>query len=320
MIIVDFERKHAEAAAELAMAGYEDERRKVPSLPEVTELPDLTPFADNCLGVAAFEGEKMLGFLCCHEPWEHAFQSLAKGTFSPIHAHGSVKENRGKVYQRMYQAAAEKWVKKGIAYHSIALYAHEETALSAFFDYGFGRRCADAIRMMEPLGNYTPPVGITFKEEDGKEKEQVNRLHRMLKEHMGKSPCFMGYPVREEEEDTEQLQEEKSGSRFFTAMDGEKVAAYVEVTDRGENFATQAEDMRNICGAYCLPEYRGRNMYQGLLDYMILCLKKEGFLRLGVDYESFNPTANMFWPKYFEVYTKSVVRRIDECALEWQRY
>ena len=42
MIIVDFERKHAEAAAELAMAGYEDERRKVPSLPEVTELPDLT--------------------------------------------------------------------------------------------------------------------------------------------------------------------------------------------------------------------------------------------------------------------------------------
>lgn len=162
MIIVDFERKHAEAAAELAMAGYEDERRKVPSLPEVTELPDLTPFADNCLGVAAFEGEKMLGFLCCHEPWEHAFQSLAKGTFSPIHAHGSVKENRGKVYQRMYQAAAEKWVKKGIAYHSIALYAHEETALSAFFDYGFGRRCADAIRMMEPLGNYTPPVGITL--------------------------------------------------------------------------------------------------------------------------------------------------------------
>lgn len=62
MIIVDFERKHAEAAAELAMAGYEDERRKVPSLPEVTELPDLTPFANNCLGVAAFEGEKCWDF------------------------------------------------------------------------------------------------------------------------------------------------------------------------------------------------------------------------------------------------------------------
>ena len=45
-------------------------------------------------------------------------------------------------------------------------------------------------------------------------------------------------------------------------------------------------------------------------------LKKEGFCRLGVDYESFNSTANRFWPKYFEPYTKSVVRRIDECALE----
>ena len=61
MIIVDFERKHAEAAAELAMAGYEDERRKVPSLPEVTRTAGFNTFADNCLGVAAFEGEKMLG-------------------------------------------------------------------------------------------------------------------------------------------------------------------------------------------------------------------------------------------------------------------
>lgn len=305
-----------EAAAELAMAGYEDERRKVPSLPSVAKLPDLAPFADNRLGVAAFEGEKILGFLCCHEPWEHAFQSLAKGTFSPVHAHGCVMENRGKIYQRMYQAAAEKWVKKGIAYHSIALYAHEETALSAFFDYGFGRRCVDAIRMMEPLGIGTPPAGITFREAGGKEKGQVNILHSMLKEHMGKSPCFMGHPVEIHKVDAEPVQKEKSGSRIFTAMDGEKVAAFVEVTDSGENFATQVRDMQNICGAYCLPEYRGRNIYQGLLDYMILCLKKEGFRRLGVDYESFNPTANVFWPKYFEPYTKSVVRRIDECAME----
>lgn len=99
-------------------------------------------------------------------------------------------------------------------------------------------------------------------------------------------------------------------------MDGEKGGSLCGGDGQWENFATQAKDMRNICGAYCLPEYRGRNIYQGLLDYMILCLKKEGFLRLGVDYESFNPTANVFWPKYFEPYTKSVVRRIDECALE----
>lgn len=132
MKIVEFDSAHAAVAAELAMADYEEERERVPALPVMKALPDLRPFADNHLGVAAFEGDKMLGFLCCLEPWEHAFQTAAKGTFSPMHAHGARKEGRGKVYQRMYQAAAEKWVKKGITYHSIALYAHEETALSAF--------------------------------------------------------------------------------------------------------------------------------------------------------------------------------------------
>jgi len=34
--------------------------------------------------------------------------------------------------------------------------------------------------------------------------------------------------------------------------------------------------------------------------------------RLGVDYESFNPAALYFYPKRFDVYTNSVVRRIDE--------
>jgi len=33
---------------------------------------------------------------------------------------------------------------------------------------------------------------------------------------------------------------------------------------------------------------------------------------LGVDFESFNPTASNFWLKYFTEYTHSVVRRIDD--------
>jgi len=35
-----------------------------------------------------------------------------------------------------------------------------------------------------------------------------------------------------------------------------------------------------------------------------------------VDCESFNPTARGFWLKYFKEYTHSVVRRIDEKAVD----
>ena len=91
------------------------------SLPEIESIPDLEYFAWNGLGVAALEGDQLIGFLCCYEPWDNAFDSAAKGTFSPIHAHGAIKENRQMIYKRMYQYAAEKWVKHKISYHGIAL-------------------------------------------------------------------------------------------------------------------------------------------------------------------------------------------------------
>lgn len=80
---------------------------------------------------------------------------MAKGTFSPIHAHGAIKENRPMIYKRMYQYAAEKWLKHKITYHAIAQYAHDTEALEAFFTYGFGLRCMDAIRPMEEISLQT---------------------------------------------------------------------------------------------------------------------------------------------------------------------
>ena len=73
---------------------------------------------------------------------------------------------------------------------------------------------------------------------------------------------------------------------------------------------------RHIRGAYCLPEHRGKGLYQNLLNYTISKLKSEGYTRLGVNFESFNPTARGFWLKYFAPYTSSVVRRIDERIIQ----
>ncbi|MBE5968004.1 MAG: hypothetical protein E7255_13750 [Lachnospiraceae bacterium] len=94
-----------------------------------------------------------------------------------------------------------------------------------------------------------------------------------------------------------------------------KLTAFVEVTSNGENFVTEVDTMSNICGAFCLPEYRGKNIYQNLLNFTIAKLEGEGYKILGVDFKSFNPTVYSFWLKYFIAYTNSVVRRIDECAL-----
>jgi hypothetical protein len=106
MRVVDFTAAHVEQAAQIALQNYEEEQKYVPELPAVDTIPDLTPFAENGLGVAAFEGESMLGFLCSVPPFKNAFRSIdAVGVFSPMGANGAISENRAHIYARLYQAA-----------------------------------------------------------------------------------------------------------------------------------------------------------------------------------------------------------------------
>lgn len=311
MIIVDFKAKHIDEAAALAYENYMEEREVCRDLPLVKAIPDLTEFAENGLGVSAFENDRMTGFLCCNNPRENAFNSAARGVFSPIHAHGAVSENREMVYKLMYQAAAEKWVSQKIAYHSIGIYAHDIKALTALFNYGFGARCADAVRTAESLG-CTYPSGIDFRELKLYERDRVNSLRKSLAEHMGKSPCFMYLPPQE----VEKLMEKDDGdTRIFAALKDREIIAFAEIADGAENFITETESMKNICGAYCQAEYRGKGIYQALIDFTAVSLQSEGYSTLGVDFESFNPTADRFWIKYFQIYTRGLTRRIDECAI-----
>ena len=318
MIIIDFKREHIEEASLLARDNYNEERIQVTCLPEVSRIPSLQSFADNGLGVAVFENRKMTGFLCCCSPFENAFHTAAVGTFSPLHAHGAVKENRAFLYRQMYQKAAEKWVEHKIVSHAVSLYAHDRDGIEAFFTCGFGLRCVDAVRPMKPL-SFTAPssltalAGIHYGELGKGHQYKIRELRRLLIEHMGKSPCFMYQSP--EEIDQRLTRVENGNSRIFAALYGGSAIACLELSDSAETFVSETGGIRNICGAYCLPQYRGKGIYQGLLNHVIETLEAEGWTHLGVDYESINSTAAHFWPKYFEPYTSGVVRRIDECAL-----
>ena len=68
-----------------------------------------------------------------------------------------------------------------------------------------------------------------------------------------------------------------------------------------------------------MPEHRGRRVYQNLLNFVVNTLKTEGYTRLGVDFESINPSGSGFWLKFFHAYTNSVVRRIDDRILEYPK-
>lgn len=316
MRIVDFTLDHMTAAELLAKENYREERQIVSCLPEPGEWPGLRELADNGLGVAAVQDDgTLLGFWGCAGPWEKEYGSEARGIFTPLHAHGAVRENREGIYRRMYQFLAGKLAEKGIAYHSIALYARDTAALSGLFTYGFGMRCVDAVRSMEGIsisGRSGIAEEILCHESGQADFPEIRKMRACLGKHLGESPCFI--MMSDADMENWQRRKESGGVRVFTAWCGERPVAYLEITDGGENFATEVWEMRNICGAYCLPAYRGQGIMQLLLNFVIRTLQAEGYTLLGVDFESINPNAWGFWNKYFSAYTYSLTRRIVESA------
>lgn len=317
MIFERMNHNHIESAAKLAMAEYFEECDAVPILPKLDYsnlfCKMIMELTDHNLGIVAIENGHMVGFLTCYKPWDNHF-GTTMGTFSPIHAHGTIKENRNRIYSQLYQAASDKWVKQGILSHAIALYAHSKESIESLFWNGFGLRCVDAIRKVEPIISNEYPF-VKFYELLNEEIEQIVPLKNNLRKHLQNTPMFI--PLFSQQ-NIQQVRKEngRRKSRYFVIKDDDEVVAFIEIMSSGENFACEDPAMMNICGAYMLPQYRNSGMFTKLLSFLTDILVKEGYSRLGVDFESFNPTASGFWLKYFTPYTYSVVRRIDERILK----
>ena len=161
--IIDFTENHIERAINIAKENYENERKFIKILPEINEYPDFTPFVENELGVSAFIGDKMVGYLCCYNPFENAF-----GTTN----------------------AAKKWVNLRATNHAITFYAHNNLIQNQLYRYGFGLRCLDTIREMKEI-EISNNSKYDISELKHNEFHLIFQMGLLLDEHLAKSPIFM---------------------------------------------------------------------------------------------------------------------------------
>ncbi len=301
-----FGSSHLEEARALAQKAYGAACHQFPALPQNVFLPSLAPLC-NGLGIAAVEKGKLMGFLAAEDPIFRMFGTMENGVFSPVHAHGLSPDAPEGLMQRLYQHCGALWQKAGALWHAVCLYENETAAARGLIRYGFGQRCADAVRTMLPLD--IPPIpGIEYKEVPPG-TEDLEEMHIGLWKHLLQSPCFLSGPDEAMHWWLSSLKTRPI--RVFAAYMQGKPVAYMEARSDGENFITHIPGMLNICGAYCDPAFRGTGISPALLSFVLDKLQKEGITHLGVDYETMNPTAAGFWEKHFTPYTQSLVKHLD---------
>lgn len=313
------EKKYVGQAVEIAIKEYEAECRQCSQLIKKDMKKEVENLIDQLFkhgyGKVAMENEKVIGYLAFSGPWK-GFHGKVKGVFSPLGGSGFSGDNRSKLASQLFEAVANDLIQEKIGAYAVSRYAHDEEVGRAFVLNGFGTRCSDAMMRLED--RLVPQIEnemITCKEVFGEEKKQTLELQKGLMTHLSKAPIF--FPT-----DLEYYYGEgqDQGERVFVAKHGDELVGVIKMNTEGENFITDYPKMYSLGSTFVKKEYRGQKVSQKLLEYICRVCVQEGMDYLGVDFETLNPTALRFWGKYFESYTYSYYRRIDERVIGYDEY
>ncbi len=321
MEITRFKSAHAEDAAALVLDGYRAEREAVRVLPLQDGYRDMftqsiAGLADNQTGIesfAAVERGRLAGFLAGY-PAGQMFSTF-KGVYVPLFGHAASGIDKRSVYQQLYAAASDAWVRGGRPMQAVSFFAHDRVVLDAWYWLGFGLRCVDAIRPLTAVdaGGAAEPDIRKATPEDA---DELFPLHAEHCAYYSNPPLFMpGVEMEHGPEEFKRWLGEKDHHQWAVYADGKPVS-YMRARHDGETFVAREPDTINVCGAYTRPELRGTGAGAALLQAVVAWAKERGYARLGVDFESFNTLGSRFWMKHFTPFMLSAVRFIDDRNLK----
>ena len=306
------DEKYVNAAADLIMSAYIEERIAIPLLPDEKEYLNsfrelIKNLFNNGTGVVAVRDAELIGFIAGFEV-EELF-GKCKGIYSPLYGHGGKKEYRSILYQELYKHVAEIWVRNACMTHALTFFAHDKETIDVWFWQGFGLRCVDAIREAKPI--YANNLNIIIRKANILDIPALANIHRRHNMYYRNSPVFM---PRIDEDPIQDLTEwlEKNNHHLWVAYQDGKPLGYMRIQPSAETFVSEHKDVMNITGAYVIETERKAGIGVMLLGAIQDWLIKNGYTLCGVDFESINTTGSSFWNKYFTPYTYSMVRRTDE--------
>lgn len=231
-----------------------------------------------------------------------------KAAYCPEWGHAAVSGQEARVYQALYRAAAGGWTTSGCQMHAITLLASDRPAEQTWFWNRFGLAVVDAVRPTQPLG-LPSSSAFRFRKATAGDIPILCALDDEHWRHYARSPIFMApHPGWSADKAGAFLAHPQNS--VWLAWNGNHPAGFIRfaVVDRETVDILEAEGVVGITGAYVRPAYRSLGAAAHLLDHALQDYANQGFTCCAVTFESFNPEAASFWPRYIEPVCYSLFR------------
>jgi len=315
--LVTFAPDHLDAAAELLAARHRRDREREPELPlRFEEAAATRPLIEREWtqagpGVAAFRGERMVGFLVPRLDM-HRFDRVA---FTQHTAHAVGDGEGDEVYREMYAALAPQWLARGCFSHAIEVPAGATETLQTWSGLGFGRMGVIGWRDLRPIEGTAG--GVDVRECGDEDVQVVVRMRLGLRRYNAAPPLLQ--PFVPPGEDELRLMEKN-------ALEGLKdpravhLAAYVEREPRGlMTFAPlDLPEMQtlergiHLHFAFVESDERAQGIGSAMLEQGLAWARERGYERCSVGWWSPNLIGARFWlSRGFKPLGFRLERRID---------
>lgn len=312
MEILPFRTEFIPEAAALFIQNFKQLRQAVTVIPPNFEDPGLVEAHLESLfaaapGVAAVEGGRLAGYIGVW-PVDDLRGTGLPGVYSPEWGHAAIEERRQPIYRALYRPAAALWTEGGARMHALSLLAHDRAGVEAWFWNGFGLTVIDAMRWIEPIDSVEDPA-LPIRKAFTDQAEALSQLDIEHNQHYSQPPIFMAQ--RQPQSPAERIAFMQQGANsIWAACDGDQPVGFIqfESDSTGASELVRSKDSIAITGAYLQAPYRRQRLGRAILLEALQEYARLGYQRCSVDFESFNPEAASFWPRYFQPVCYSLTR------------
>jgi GNAT superfamily N-acetyltransferase len=303
-----FEAFDLAAAADLYAGRYADERAGHPELPDAWERPErVAPLLHRLVAagpaLVAVDGDEVLGYLAGwlvdepDGPWAYV----------PEWGHAARGPDRRRTWEELYAAVLPSWLERGARLHRVTLLAGDEL-IGALGWLSFGTTTVDAVRGTDAIGSDPYRVrraGVA-------DTDAVVRLREGLRQHLQGSPVYVVVPAPVEAASEGAKLADPRVATLLAEEDG-KVLGFLRIGPAADDVATLVQDAgtASITGAFTVAGRRGSGVGTCLLDHALAWARKEGYVRVAVDFEAMNVLAARFWTATFRPVALTMTRAID---------